>query len=88
MTLTRVESKWAFSHAKEHATEALKDVLRDEHHSLVQVNGQTRADIHAEVMRHLERWFAQIKRERFRDVVPAGLPSGQGKRPPEIKEQL
>lgn len=64
-TLTRAERRWAFKHAKEHFIEAMKDILTDEHHSMIQRNGVTRDDIHAEVMGHLERWFRQVRKEKM-----------------------
>lgn len=62
MTLNRKERAAAFKHAKDHAIEALTDMMSDEHHSAIKVGEK---DAHSEVMGHLERMLRLVRRESF-----------------------
>lgn len=63
--MTKREKLASFRHAKQHAVEAITEVLTDEHHSILRVDGEPRRDMQAEVMRHLEGFLKQIKRAKL-----------------------
>ncbi len=62
--LSNKEKAWAWRHAKEHIVEALKEVLTEEHHSHIEIDGVVRNDVHSEVMRNLEYFLKLVRKTR------------------------
>lgn len=68
------ERKACFAHAKAHVIEAIADVIHDEHHSVMEVDGVTRLDMQRQTEIDLIWMLKFVKSLKVTDV-PEGLNS-------------
>lgn len=66
--LTGEERRAAWSHAKAHVLAAIEDVLYQEHHSVMQVDGKTRRDLQQATMDYLEDFKSKVKSVRYKPL--------------------
>ncbi len=64
--LTPKEHRACFKHAKDHVLEALRDVMTDEHHSIMSVNGVEKTALNDDVQKHLMTFFKSARGIKYK----------------------
>ncbi len=62
--MTQRERRACFQHAKKHVIEAIQDIIHEEHHSVMKVDGVERSDMQELTVQYLCGFLRRAKKQQ------------------------